>query len=256
MDTPEKEIHPYNTSTGWDDRYSKHGADGAGTFVHTLQGNMLFYRSKCKAIDRCVRISNNSLENSFILDAAGGTGKFIEYFLSKNCKKLMVSDFSVVAVKSINEKYTDNRLNTSVFDLTSKASPWEGVFDFVFVMEAIFLLKTDSDLAKAMENLSRALKPGGVMIFSDLFPEEEIKIGNYVTYRPLSLYNHLFQKNKLTSLGFVPQTFIFNRNSFGRFQSIIEKTSSFLYYLDQLILSLGITRKRNNIKYAVLKKEE
>jgi SAM-dependent methyltransferase len=248
-------IHPYNTNKGWDERYRKHGDYAAGTFFHSVRGNELFYKTKCKSLDRCIRLAKKSLAKSAILDAAGGSGRFVDYFLGKGCKSLLVTDFSPVGLKIINDKYPDGQVNTEVFNLTSLSSPWEERFDFVFVMEAIFLLETDNDLAQAVKNLSDSLKGRGIMILSDLFPEQEVKLGNYVTYRPLNLYNRLFRENRLSVIGFVTQTFLFNRSIFGRFQQAAEGMGSFLYYLDQLILSLGIKRKNNSIKYVILRKE-
>lgn len=254
----EEVCHPYTTGKGWDDRYKKFGESGAGTFVHSEKGNSLFYRSKFCRIDRCLERINSSLKGSSVLDAAGGSGKFIDFFLSRGCSFLLVTDFSQVALDKINEKYKDESVvKTQFFDLKSKGVLWNEQFDFIFVMEAIFLLETDEELAQALRNFAIALKPGGYLIISDLFPEDApASIGSYVKYRMKGFYSEILSRNDLILVDFVPQTFVFNRNLFGRFQGLVEKMGSFLFWLDQLALNLGLVAPLNaSVKYMIARKK-
>jgi 2-polyprenyl-3-methyl-5-hydroxy-6-metoxy-1,4-benzoquinol methylase len=257
MENTNHESHPYNTDKGWDKRYEKHGEAGAGTFVHSEKGNEQFYRTKFKAIDRCLKKINRSLQNASILDAAGGLGKFIDYFLKKGCHDILVTDFSQVALDKINLKYKNNpKISTQFFDLKSPQSLWTEKFDFIFVMEAIFLLESDEQLHQAFKNFSAALKSGGYIIISDLFPEGNmVKKGDYVIHRTKAHYLDVVKKNNLTVVDFVPQTVMFNRNFFSPIKRLLEQTGPLIYWLDQTAITLGFQApSKNNVKYIIISK--
>jgi SAM-dependent methyltransferase len=248
------DINPLNTSKGWDKRYNDNSfLIAGGTFTHSIEGNVLFYKTKFKAIDRCVNKIHSTLNNAVILDAAGGAGNFTEYFLNKQCKKLVVSDFSKIGLERINEKYKgDDRVSTQLFDLTNKDCPWKEEFDFIFVMEAIFLLPDEEAFGQAIKNLSFALKKGGYLIISDLYPKQTIKINAYVTYRSEDIYDTCLKKNNLGELATVRQTVLFNRRLFGAYQAKIERKGNLLYLLDQIALKMGLhSPKDQDIKYLI-----
>ncbi|NJK81325.1 MAG: hypothetical protein HC914_16130, partial [Chloroflexaceae bacterium] len=74
----------YTTREGWDQRYTQHsGMKAAGTFVHTDNGNRQFYRTKCDALDRVIKATGTTLQHKVVLDAAGGTGRYVPYFLKR-----------------------------------------------------------------------------------------------------------------------------------------------------------------------------
>lgn len=248
------------TQKGWNDRYlSSSGLEAPGTFTHSDKGNRYFYLSKFRALDRCLKAMSIHLYGKTILDAAGGSGQFINYFLKRGVDHILVTDFAQTALDIVDQRYKEEpRVSTQLFDLKSENYYWTDSYDFTFVMEAIFLLATDDDLARSIENLASALKADGYLIISDVFPRRTIQQNAYVVRRSKAHFEHLLSRNGLFVVTYVPQTFVFNRRLFGRFQHILEKVAGrSLYWLDQLAINLGIgppVDSPADVKYLIAKK--
>lgn len=253
-------INPLNTSSGWNERYlSDQGLAVPGTFTHSDYGNQQFYRVKFRAIDRCLKRIDSDLLGKTIVDVAGGSGQFVDFFLRRGAREVLVTDFSKVALQHVRQRYKNVRnVTTMLFDMKSIDHTWHDHYDFAFVMEAVFLLVTDNHFAQAIRNLSAALKHGGYLIISDLFPTQTIQQNAYVIRRSRSEFEEVMAKNGLTTVGYVPQTFLFNRRVFGRFQYAVEKTvGPLLYWSDVFATSVGWRPPPNSpsdVKYLIAKR--
>jgi 2-polyprenyl-3-methyl-5-hydroxy-6-metoxy-1,4-benzoquinol methylase len=209
--------------------------------MHSDNGNLQYYRSQVKALDRCLEKVQTGLQGKAVLDAAGGSGQFTDYFLKRGASRIVVADFAQKALDKVERSYgNDQRVNTLLFDLKAKNHRWQERFDFIFVLGAIFLLTTDDDLAQAINNLVSALKPGGHLIISDVFPPRTIQQNSYVIFRAKTRFEHLLAQSGLSVVTYVPQTFVFNRHLFGRFQYITEQAGPLLYWFDRLAMKLGL----------------
>jgi SAM-dependent methyltransferase len=253
-----------NTADGWNERY--HDGEktcqqivASGTFCHTVSGNRQFYRAKQRSIDRFMSLRGASFGQARVLDAAGGTGTFVDYFLLKQVRQLVVCDFSKAAVESVNKKWHhEPRVHAVTFDLTSPASlPFEKDFDYCFIMEAIFLIMPELAFKQALTNLSNSISPCGILVISDLFPSCRAE-SEYIVRRTKEEF-----EVALTDLGFnhfeyFPQTYLFNRHLFGPFQKPIEQCNPLLYWLDTFALSLGLKPPKgcdSDIKYLVAQRK-
>lgn len=242
----------------WDNRYQLIGPEAAGTFDHTKTGNIQFYRAKCDALDRCISAIGTSFQGKKVLDAAGGSGQFIPYYISRGCDCITITDYSEVALQFVRKKWQKNPNVTAIFmDLTEHSPEIEKTsYDFILVQEAIFLLPDYDALDKAIANLSTYLAPGGYLILSDLFPEEEIIASPYVTYRSRSAFEKLLTKSGLNTITYIPQTAIFNRSVFGPLQRVVEQFGSLYYWLDRLAQKYGVRcPPHKDIKYLIAHKK-
>lgn len=266
LTTNPKVIHPYNTPNGWNERYrGNRGFGGAGTFAHSDKCNKYFYRSKFKALDRCLKVIGVDLRGKSVFDAAGGSGEFIDYFLNRGASQILVTDFAQTALDKVNRRHKKNpRVSTRLLTLSSfwlnlkdKNNSLIDKYDFVFLMESVFLLETDDDLAQAIKNLASVLKTGGYLIMSDLFPSHTIQENAYVVWRSKALFEYFLSRNGLFVVAYVPQTFVFNRHLFGRFQRIVEEVACpLLYWLDLIAINLGWSPPADssaNVKYLIAK---
>lgn len=252
----------YSTQKDWDGRYlSNRGLGVPGTFTHSDKGNRYFYRSKFKALDRCLKAINVHLCGKTVLDAAGGSGQFIDYFLKRGASHILVADFAQKALDIVNQHHKkEPRVSTLLFDLKDKNQHWGNRYDFVFAMEVIFLLKKNVDLAQAIKNLASALKVGGYLIISDVFPPQTIQENTYVVRRSKAHFECLLAQNELSVIRYIPQTFVFNRHIFGRFQHIVEKIAGpFLYWFDQIAIELSWRPPADSladVRYLIAKKQK
>jgi 2-polyprenyl-3-methyl-5-hydroxy-6-metoxy-1,4-benzoquinol methylase len=250
----------YSTAKAWDERYSSQKGLGVpGTFTHSDRGNKQFYRVKFNALDRTMARVGDTWAGKRVLDLAGGSGQFIDYYLSRGAAHVTVADFTQVALDSVNNRYLENeRVSTLLFDMRNQDVVWQEQYDVVLIMEAIFLLPTDSDAKQAISNASSALNPGGYLIISDVFPAEAIQENQYVVRRSRLFFEETLLEHGLTTLAYVPQTYMFNRHMFSRkLQLFLERADPFLYWLDRLALKLGLRPEAGSpadVKYSIARK--
>lgn len=241
----------YRLKENWDERY--HEEWGAGTTTHTNKGNVQFYRAKCDALDRCLKVVNGTFSGKNILDAAGGTGAFIDYYLRRGAKSVTITDYSKIAIQRVNDKYKgDDRVKAFVADLTIPLTERLDMYDYILVMEAIFLLPEEESLHKALINLAMQLKKGGYLIISDLFGDRELNPSSYVAYRSRSVFETFLAEAGVRIVDYVPQTVLFNRRIFGIVQPLIEHIGSLYYWLDRLAQAAGLHAPKGlDIKYLI-----
>lgn len=249
---------PFDQPDSWNQRYAIDGGFvGAGTRTHSEAGNVQFYRIKFRAVDRCLKKAGASFAGKRVLDAAGGTGQFLPYYLARGASHVTIADFSEEAVQQVRQAYGhDDRVAACQLDLRAASVAWEALFDYVLVMEAIFLLPSEAALRKAIQNLAASLAPGGHLIISDLFPEATFRENEYVIRHSRQVFENLLAEFSLETKAYVPQTFFFNRNLFGRLQELVERSGT-LYYADRLAISLGFRSPQGtpaDTKYLVAQK--
>lgn len=250
----------YTTRQGWDERYSsKKGLGAPGTFTHSNRGNRQFYRVKFHALDRTMAAVGDTWTGKRVLDVAGGSGQFVDYYLSRDAAHVTVADFTQVALDAVNRNYQGNeRVSTQLFDMKDPDVVCPGQYDVVLVMEAIFLLPTNDDAKQAIANMASALKQGGYLIVSDVFPARTIQENQYVVRRSKAFFEEQFLRHGLSTLSYVPQTYMFNRHLFNRkLQHFFEAADPVLYWMDRLALKLGLRPEAGSpadIKYVVAKK--
>lgn len=246
----------YRLKESWDKRYREEW--GAGTKTHTNKGNIQFYRAKHDALDRCLKAINGTFSGKDILDAAGGTGAFIDYYLRRGAKSVTIMDYSKIAIRWVNDKYKeDDLVKAYVADLTTSFTEGLDEYDYVLVMEAIFLLPEEESLHRALVNLASHLKVGGYLIISDLFGDKELKPCSYVAYRPKSMFETFLAEAGVRVITYVPQTVLFNRRIFGVVQPLIENIGFLYYWLDRLAQAKGLRAPKNlDIKYLIGVREQ
>ncbi len=224
----------------WENRH-RVMAWASGTAHHGPRGNAQFYRAKYAALARCLRTSGLQLTGKSVYDAAGGAGIFVPFFLRHGASSVVVADFSQTAVDRVRQNFghlpnVEGRLS----DMSVPEPDWPRRFDFVFLMEAVFLLDSDEALAATIANLAGRLNPGGHIILSDLFPNERLTPHRYVTRRPRAMFEQLLNAAGVDVVAYVPQgAVLFNRRVFGPVQGVVEGLG-LLYWLDRAAQALGM----------------
>jgi SAM-dependent methyltransferase len=230
----------------WDARHATSRPEASGTLRHSSAANEWFYRAKKQRIVEILEQSNISLKGLRVLDAACGSGEFIELFLRKGAEYLLGLDFSIVAISACNKRFsTASECHFSCFDLTKEFPIEIGAdFDLVCCLEAIFLLKSETDFKVGLRNICSAVKPGGYVLISDHFPAiSENRHDGLVVYHSRSLYNEILAESRMVEIGIYPQTSVFNGSILPRiFQSYVELHLPWsLYVIDRLLLYLKLS---------------
>ena len=240
----------FSKKEAWNERYREKW--GAGTRTHTVRGNIQFYRAKCDALRRCLKAIGQDLAGKDVLDAAGGSGVFIDFFLKEGVRTITLTDFSEVAVRRVRDDYGNNdHVHAYVADIRVPLEEGPDQYDFIFVMEAMFLLPRQEDLHKAILSLTAKLKIGGYIIISGLFGDQEV-IMDYRCYWPRWAYEKFLAEAGVKIVSYAPQTVLFNRRIFGLAQPIVENVGPLYYWLDRGAQALGLGPAKNlDVKYLI-----
>ena len=244
-ETPQSTHPPGRRSTReyWDTRHATSRPEASGTLTHSSAANGWFYRAKKKRILEIFRRSQIPLKGLRVLDAACGSGEFVDCFLREGAEFILGLDFSPIAISSCRKRFSDApQCHFSCFDLSGEL-PTETIesFDLVSCFEAIYLLPSAEDFENGLCNLCTALKPGGHLLISDHFPLTSKMRHDDLIHRSHNLYKKIFDECRLREIGVYLQTAVFNHPILPlRFQSYVEIYLPWsLYLLDRLLLHLG-----------------
>lgn len=252
--------HELNTEHGWDSRYANlQGLGVPGTLLHSEAGNRAFYRVKRRGLDRCLRRIGEQWKGRAVLDAAGGTGQFVDHYVAGGAAHVCVADFSAEALSAVERRFRDDpRVAVRHADMSAEGLSWDREYDLVFVLEAIFLLERDERFDRALGNLAAAVRPGGHLIVSDRFPPARTVTRAYVVRRSMREFEDGLSANGLEVVDLVPQTFFFDRRLFGRFQNAVERhAGTALASLDALatrLLRPRLVGHPDRTKYLIARK--
>ena len=146
----------------WEGRL-KQGLKGVGYIGLGEQYNRWLYR-----VRRHVFLSYakyiSGLNQARILDIGSGTGFYIERWRELGVKSITGIDIAKASVETLTKKYPDHyflRLDISerLEIITARQ------FDIVSAFDVLFHIVNDVRFERAIQNIYRQLKPGGIFIF-------------------------------------------------------------------------------------------
>ena len=106
-----------------------------------------------------------------VLDAGSGTGFYLELWREAGVGKVVGSDVSETAVRVLRERFPSLRIER--FDLSGPATELpEERFDAVSAFDLLFHLIDDAAYRRALANLARLVRPGGLLVISENFRRE------------------------------------------------------------------------------------
>ena len=111
-----------------------------------------------------------ALEGSEILDAGCGTGRNAYYLAEKYEAKVSAFDFAKSAIAFAKEHFSHSDLSFIVHNMKDTLPYVDESFDFVFDIMASFSL-SDGERERYVKEISRVLKPGGLMYVRTLAKE-------------------------------------------------------------------------------------
>jgi SAM-dependent methyltransferase len=107
-----------------------------------------------------------------VLDVGSGTGFYLELWRELGAGAITGSDLTGVAVERLAAQRPD--ADAVRLDIGDEAIDLpESSFDAISAMDVLFHITDDRRFARALANAARLLRPGGVLVFSDLFVHGE-----------------------------------------------------------------------------------
>jgi SAM-dependent methyltransferase len=104
-----------------------------------------------------------------VLDIGSGTGFYAGLWKELGVKSVTLTDIAGVAAERLQDRFPDSVCRQ--LDIADALPPWlQGrQFDIVSAFAVLFHILEDERYARAIENVARLLRPGGVFVLSENF---------------------------------------------------------------------------------------
>ena len=175
MDTSSVEAREHDPETYWSRRYASIDITKSGHINLPLQYNRWLYRRKQSQLARGLRSSQFAARNSTVLEAAVGSGVYVEMWQAKGVKQLTGIDISQNAISWLQRRFP--RFSFIKADLTvpNLAALTGKGFDLVTAFDVLYYIDDDSKFDIALRNLAETVKPGGWLAIHDpILPHQEL----------------------------------------------------------------------------------
>ncbi len=144
-----------------------------------------------------------------VLDVGSGTGFYIERWLELGAGSVTGSDITSTAVERLSARFPAQdfrRLDVSadVGDLEPES------FDAISAMDVLFHITDDDAYERAVRNLARLLRPGGLLVLSENFVHGPALRSTHQASRPLETIESLLRAAGLEPIWRRPVFFLMN----------------------------------------------
>jgi SAM-dependent methyltransferase len=155
----------------WEQRLGAEYSLGGVGYIGLGEGfNRWGYRARRRVFLRTMR--EFVATGARVLDVGSGTGFYLDRWRELGAGSIVGSDITDVAVSHLARRHPD--VEVARFDAGDHTLPWEEEsFDAVSAMDVLFHVVDDERFGRALHNAGRLLRPGGVLVFSDLFVHGE-----------------------------------------------------------------------------------
>lgn len=158
--------------------------------------NSVAYRIRLRAMKRVLKRVFPQWPSVSILESAFGIGFYLNYYAAEGVADVSGVDVSEQAVAAARVRFPDYHLLSH--DL-SNPLPFNREFDLVSTIDVLYHIVDDAKWESALTNLSRAVGPGGYLLFTEKFPPERpVRVADHVKRRPLADYSSVLSANGLT----------------------------------------------------------
>ena len=124
------------------------------------------YRARRRVFLRALRA--RAAPGARVLDVGSGTGFYLDLWRELGAASITGSDLTAVAAErlAVRHPYAEAvRLDIGAESIDLPAAS----FDAISAMDVLFHVTDDARFARALVNAARLLRPGGLLVFSDLF---------------------------------------------------------------------------------------
>lgn len=163
----------------WNERHDRTTGLGGVGYLGLGGLNEWMYRVRRRVFRRVVRAAGVNVAGARILDVGTGTGFYLDRWKELGATNVVGADFSQTACERLRAHYPGVRievLDIATFDEAQLQAL--GQFDLISVMDVFYHLVDDALYARAFENLSRLLAPGGRLIFTENFLQAAPRTSN------------------------------------------------------------------------------
>lgn len=179
-------------------------ADALDEVGHTDMGrsfNRRAYRLRRRAVDHAIRASGGLQRNGKVFDGGFGVGFYLTLWEGMGAV-VTGADLSPTAVGNVRSRFPACDLRVGDLTRLNDWGDWRnltGSFDVVTAIDVLYHIVEDRGAVIALGNLAALVRPGGVLIFTEKFPEhhEPLNEHAHVTRRPLHWFVDAVQDQDL-----------------------------------------------------------
>lgn len=175
----------------WNSRYADFTLSESGWLGAGERLNDRLYACKRQALRRALAAAGLERGGRWsVLDAGCGQGHFARFYRAEYPASEYVGlDISDRAVDHLRRTIPD--VEFQVADICAFADPAGRTFDVVQILDVLHLILDDGAVTRAMENLTRCLAPGGVLLLTAALPGQDARVFDYLHYRSRAFWNEL-----------------------------------------------------------------
>jgi SAM-dependent methyltransferase len=183
-------------SAYWEARLSEHfDLPGTGHILLGPEYNGFLYRVRLRALERALRSTGRSLRGARVLEIGCGSGFYTEYCARVQVRDYVGVDITTVSVSSLQGRFPEFRFVRA--DIAQEELDFRSHFDLVLVADVLFHIVDDRGFARAMRTITSALREGGCLVVSDVFPQATAQTADHVRHRSLRAYERELSKSGL-----------------------------------------------------------
>ncbi|MFH0981081.1 MAG: class I SAM-dependent methyltransferase [Planctomycetota bacterium] len=183
----------FNPQEYWENRLSQgFGLQQVGRINFGKCFNTWAYRIRRRVFLAVMKANCSSRTCGNILDIGSGTGFYVDRWEELRACRITGLDLTAVAVRRLARKYPqDTFYQVDIGDDLGDLK--EQRFDAVSCMDVLFHVVDDQRYQRAIENIYGLLRPGGVFVFSEVFPRVRIHPSPHVQFRSRAEIEHILQ---------------------------------------------------------------
>jgi SAM-dependent methyltransferase len=164
---------PYRPEAYWEKRFSEKldissvGHSGLG-YIY----NGWLYRGRFRALRRALRKLNLDVFRKSVIEIGVGSGAYLPFWESLGVASITGLDITAASTTLLSQRFPVNGVPRFRFvqgDICAAVPPVEGERDIATAFDVLFHIVDPADFTRAIANLSRLTRPGGVAILSDGF---------------------------------------------------------------------------------------
>ncbi len=205
---------------------------GTGETSMSAAYNDACYALRREVLGRALADARTDVRGRTVLDIGCGTGFWTEYYVSRGAVYTGV-DIAETSVQRLRERFpaaTFLHADVSEADLP-------GTYDIVNVFDVLYHITDDTRFDAALRRLAGAVKPGGLLLLTDLFSDapglaEHNKMRSLVRYRAVL--------DAVVNFDYAPlrPTHVLLNSSLG-FWRFLNRAPGLLLALDRMLLGAG-----------------
>jgi len=161
-----------------------------------------------------------------VFDVGAGTGFYLELWKQVGVSSVAGCDLTEIAVARLRSILPWARILRLDIGETLPSSEL-GCYDIVSAFDVLFHIVEDKLYERAVRNLCSLLRPGGLLLFSDLLPRNGALRAEHLTFRPLEEVTALLGRTGFEVVGRVPM--------FVVMEEPLDSTSQWYHFLWKLM---------------------